>query len=87
MYKITEGSIVTFKNPHEIQCEYGTLNKDGWIQVGSQSYGTEMYDAYKNCLYVVKRIEGDRVIFYDNTSKVPWQRITTGMVKRVLKLK
>lgn len=87
MYKISEGSAVVFKNPHEIQSEYGTLNKDGWVQVGSQSYGVEMYDEYKNNIYVIKRLEGDRVILFDNTSKVPWQRITTGMIKRVLKIK
>lgn len=46
-----------------------------------------MYDEYKNNIYVIERLEGDRVIFYQNTSKVPWQRITIEMIKRVHKLK
>lgn len=88
MYKLKEGNVVIFKSPHEIEKEYGKFNEDGWIQIDGQSYGIEMHDKYKNILYVILRVEGDRVILYDNALKgCPWQKITVGMLKRVYKIK
>lgn len=81
---LVEGDIVVFKNPKEIQLEYGMFNDQGFIKVGTQSYSIEMYEKYKDYLYSIKRIEGDRLIFFRGSGSL-WERITRGMVKRVYK--
>lgn len=78
------GDVVIFKNPKEIQSEYGILNDEGFVKVGTQTYSREMYEKYKDYLYVIERIEGDRLIFFRNSNNL-WERITRGMVKRVYK--
>lgn len=78
------GDIVVFKTPKEIQRDYGLFNEEGFVRVGDQTYSKEMYEKYKGYLYVVERIEGERIIFFRNSGNL-WERITKGMVKRIYK--
>lgn len=79
------GDVVTFRPTKEVIEEYGLPNEAGWIKVGNQCYSDEMYQKYKNNLYSICRIEDDRVIFFD--TRGVWEKITTGMIKRVYKQK
>lgn len=79
------GDIVILRTMNKVIKDYGEPDEKGWVKVGSQTYSDEIYQKYKNNLYSVCRVEGDRVIFFN--SRGLWQKITTGMVKRVYKCK
>ena len=85
-YNLVVGDIVKFKTPKEIQREYGMFNEEGFIRIGNQTYSKEMYEKYKDYVYSIQRIEGDRIIFFRNSGDL-WERITKGMIKRIYKIK
>ncbi|MFW5891375.1 MAG: hypothetical protein ACOCUI_04070 [bacterium] len=79
------GDIVVLKTPKEIQLEYGAFNEKDFIRVGDQVYTKEMHDQYGRYLFSIRRIEGDRVIFFKNHNGF-WYKVTKGMLKKKYKI-
>lgn len=73
------GDVVVFRPINEVVKKYGNPNEEGWIKVDSQYYSEDMYNKYKDNIYSILRIEGDRVLFFNNIHV--WEKITVGMVK------
>lgn len=79
------GDVVIFRPINEVVKKHGNPNEDGWIKVGSQYYSEDMYNRYKDNIYSILKIEGDRVLFFNNIQV--WEKITVGMIKQVRKIK